>query len=116
MITVYDLKEKKEDIAKIQKEIKKGSSGYRTKWGLYGSSEWFVNIKNDNLIITIKGHISDVIMGGHNDFPMFRVFDGKNSYEFERIGKDKFYIKGKKIQLNVFRIIILDRLVDLIAY
>lgn len=103
MITVYDLKNETSKINRIQRRIKDGLSGYRTKWGVFGTSVWFENIKNDNLIEIIDGKIIDVFMGGHNDSPMFSIFDGKSTYEFERAGPEKFYKKGKKIHLEGIR-------------
>jgi hypothetical protein len=103
MIVVYDLREHKKEIICIQDKIKQGLSGYREKWGLFGTPEWFENIENDNLIETIDGVISDVYMGGHNDFPMFSIFDGKSTYQFEIKGAEKFYLKGKKIHFEGVR-------------
>jgi hypothetical protein len=103
MVTVYNLKNERSEINRIQRQIKNGVSGYRTKWGMFGTSDWFENIKNNNLIESIDGEISEVFMAGHNDFPMFRIFDGYSTYEFERIGREKFYKKGKKIHLEGIR-------------
>ena len=103
MITVYNLKNEIGEIKSIQNKIKQGLSGYRTKWGLYGTAEWFENIKNETLIEIIEGEISDVFMGGHNDFPMFSVFDGKSTFQFAIKGKENLYKICKKIRIEGIR-------------
>jgi hypothetical protein len=103
MNKVYDLNNDKKGIKQIQDKIKKGLSGYRTHLGLFGSVDWFENLKKNNLIEIINGEISDVFKGGHNDFPMFSIFDGKSTYQFEIKGAEKFYIKGKKIHFEGVR-------------
>ena len=92
------------DTKSIQQVILNGKSHYRTKWGLYGTAEWLDALKRDNLVETIEGSISRVYMGGHNDFAMFEVTDGKDNYEFARHGNDLFYQVGNKVILECVRL------------
>ncbi|MGM0588950.1 MAG: hypothetical protein ACQETE_11070 [Bacteroidota bacterium] len=87
----------------IQKRIKEGLSGFRTKWGLYGTDDWWENLNTNNLIEIIEGEISDVYMSGHNDFPEFEVDTGNQKFSFERRGDIRAYEVGKKIKVEAVR-------------
>ncbi len=58
MITIYNLKECKLEIKQIENKIKQGLSGYRTKWGLFGSDDWFRNIRKENLVKIVEGKVA----------------------------------------------------------
>ena len=87
----------------IQSMIKEGRSGFRTKWGLYGTEEWLDNLKNHDLIETLEGNISKLLMAGHNDFPVFEIDDGKQKFQFERLGLEENYQVGKKIKVQAIK-------------
>jgi len=103
MIIIYKLTDDKSNLIQIQSIIKNGLSGYRTKWGLYGSSDWFEKIRTENLIETIEGVVSSIYFSGHNDFQMFSVYDGNITVDFELIGKEQYYKIGKKINIECIR-------------
>lgn len=99
METIFDIRNDKKTKF-IQDRIKNGELSYRTKWGLYGTDEWFNNLQKDNLIVTIQGTISKLINTGHNDFPEFEIESGTEKFQFERLGLEKYYQIGKKIKVE----------------
>lgn len=99
MKTIFDIRNDNKTKV-IQERIKNGELSYRTKWGLYGTNEWYNNLQNDNLIVTIKGTISKLINTGHNDFPEFEIECGNEKFQFERVGLEKHYQIGKKIKVE----------------
>ncbi len=100
MITVYDLRNDHNDIKRIQSIIKEGRTPYRTKWGLYGTQNWWDALEKESLIQRLYGKISDIYMSGHNDFPEFEITTGRKKYAFPRIGKDKYYKIGKEVEVE----------------
>lgn len=58
----------------VQERIAGGARGFRSRWGLYGTTEWFTNLKRDGQLEVINGEITKLFMAGHNDFPMFEVY------------------------------------------
>lgn len=99
MKVIYDVRTDNSRTSLIQKRIKEVQSGFRTKWGLYGTDEWWENLNENNLVEIIEGTISDIYMSGHNDFPEFEVNTGDQKFSFERLGDIKAYEIGKKIKI-----------------
>jgi len=87
----------------IQKRTKMKVAGFRTKWGMYGTREWIENLINDNLIQEIDGRISELLMTGHDDFPEFKISNGSETYQFERLGDIKTYEVGKRIKVKAVK-------------
>ena len=97
MITVYDLRDDSEEIERVQAIIKDGPTRYRTRWGLFGTDDWFEKLRSEGLISELNGEISRVYMSGHNDFPEFEIVCDGETYSFPRIGDDEHYVIGGKV-------------------
>lgn len=100
MMVVFDAILDKTRTPLIQTKIKAGKSGFRTKWGLYGTEEWLINLRNDGLVIKLNGKISQLRMTGHNDFPEFEMETETGKYQFERLGNEAVYGIGKTIMIE----------------
>ena len=102
MKVIYNILES-EDNKRTQDIIRKGKSGYRIKWGLYGTIEWFNNLRADNLIECINGKISRITMTGHNDFPMVEIDNGVNNFQFQVLGNEILYKPGLTIKIECIK-------------
>ncbi|MCR9172650.1 MAG: hypothetical protein NXI10_09175 [bacterium] len=81
----------------IQKRIKSEKTAFRTKWGLYGTESWLNSLKQDGIVKELKGKITDLVSTGHDDFPEFRMETENGIYQFERLGIENEYEKGKLV-------------------
>ena len=99
---VYDLKEDKDLISKVQKAtLETQDYGLVPEIALFGSREWWDAI--DQGIIKkheIVGVISRVCMSGHNDWPEFEIDSMGEKTSWTRLGKDEFYEVGCPIKLE----------------
>ncbi len=68
--------------------------------GMFGTSEWINNLRNDNLIETIEGKISSLYFSGHNDFAEFEIDNGVSKYNFERLGNEELYKIGLDFRIE----------------
>jgi hypothetical protein len=103
MKKVFSVLTDKERTPIIQKRIKVKTSGFRTKWGMYGTEKWFNSLKSDGLIQEIDGSISELLMTGHNDFPEFRIESELGEFQFERLGNNSFYVVGKRVKIKALK-------------
>ena len=76
-------------------------SGYKIEDQiLFGSNEWFDNIKTGKIKKhLVTGIISKVYVSGHNDYPEFVIDNNEGSTTWPRLGNDDAYKVGKKIEL-----------------
>ena len=102
MKQIFDIRTDKQTPI-IQKRIKKGKSGFRTNWGLYGTNEWFYNLQNEGLILVLSGTLTRLFMSGHNDFPEFEINTGVKRFQFERHGNDDEYKIGKTLKVHAIK-------------
>lgn len=72
---------------------------YIERYGVYGTPEWWDNIKKEGLIFERKGEILNLHSDGKLNFPMFKIdIDGK-IYELECKGNEKTYKIGATVKL-----------------
>ncbi len=103
MKVIYDILNDSERTKAVRQQIKSGKIAYRTKWGMFGTSEWINNLKNDNLIEIIEGKISRLYFSGHNDFAEFEIDNEVSKFNFERLGIEEFYKIGLNIRIECTR-------------
>ena len=100
MLTIYDLRADQAEIKRVQEIVKEGRTRYRTKWGLFGTKDWWDRLNEEQLIQKLSGVISRVYMSGHNDYPEFEISCQGQKYSFARIGDDESYEVGKKAEVE----------------
>lgn len=107
MKAVYQLRKDHKYIQLVQEAtLGREDAGLKITHGLFGSEEWWDNIKNGALPTdTIKGVISDVYMSGHTDYPEFEVLssDGHKTTWARDVNnglEDGIYEIGKKVEID----------------
>jgi hypothetical protein len=107
MVTIYQLRNDKEHIAKVQRAtLNTEKFGIQQTHGLFGSPEWWSKIDSGELPIhRLRGTITKVYMGSMNDWPEFamRADTGEDS-SWSRYADSKelaeFYTVGHRIELD----------------
>src|SRR6218665_32940 len=68
---------------------------------LFGTKEWFREIVSGLIDkCVVKGVISRVYMSGHNDYPEFEIENSESKTTWTRLGIDKMYQVGKRVELT----------------
>jgi len=68
---------------------------------LFGTKEWFRAIASGLIHkCVVKGVISRVYMSGHNDYPEFEIENSESKTTWTRLGIDKMYQVGKRVELT----------------
>ena len=101
-LKVYDLKKDNEYIELVQQAtLRRNDAGLKTEYGLFGSDEWW-NAVDKGFIqkIQVEGKITNINMGGHNDFPEFELTtDNNEKTSWARRGADDFFKIGKRAKI-----------------
>ena len=101
MIKVYDLHNDVQLVAAMQKATTMKQKPFRrTKWGLFGSSEWWDRIESEGLLRTIEGTITRVFMSGHNDYREFEITDDTSTTSWPRQGEEGLYVVGARVRIE----------------
>lgn len=107
MKTIYQLKNHKENILRIQKAtLETAEYGLQITHGLIGSVEWWKNIVEGRLELkTIKSRINKVYMGSMGDWPEFQIEKIGNhktnwTREIDFPEYDNLYQVGKEVQID----------------
>jgi hypothetical protein len=103
MTQVYNLWDDRSLIEMIQRESldENSPAGYKTENNvLFGTQKWFESVERGFIPkIRIKGVISSVHMGSHNDYPEFEIDDGKKKTTWTRMGIESAYQVGRRVEL-----------------
>ena len=107
MIIVYSLKRDSKYIEEVQQAtLNTKNFGIEPTHGLFGSIEWWDNIKSGMLPLqTIRGYITRLYMGSMGDWPEFEMVDDtkiKSTWSRYANGGDlgKFYAVGRRVELD----------------
>jgi hypothetical protein len=107
MQIVYQLQLNQKFIDQVQKAtLTTKEFGLQPTHGLFGSPEWWENIKAGKLQMhTVRGVIEQVYMGSQNDWPMCEVLsdDGEKSRwtrEVQDFSLDSLYRVGARIEID----------------
>jgi hypothetical protein len=107
MQIVYQLRHNQKFIDQVQKAtLTTKEFGLQPTHGLFGSPDWWENIKTGKLQMhTIRGVIEQVYMGSQNDWPMCEVLsdDGETSKwtrEMQDFTSDSLYRVGARIEID----------------
>lgn len=101
-ITIYDLKQDKRHIKLVQDaSLHRPDAGLVSKPALFGSRAWWNHVGTDSLPVhTLRGIVTRVYMGGHNDYPEFEMDDGVAKTRWGRLGEDSAYTPGRPIRIR----------------
>lgn len=101
---VYALEDDRTRIEHVQRAtMDTADFGFALDHGLFGSPQWWKAIRDGELPLhVVRGTISDVAMGGMNDWPMFKIRqdDASETDFLQRYGpadKDALYKVGKGV-------------------
>jgi hypothetical protein len=107
LVLVYHLKLDKQHVEAVQRATAATKTfGILRTHGLFGSDEWWGNIKSGKLpVYSASGIISRLYLSGMRDMPEFtlRSDNGEESNWLRKANSkamDEFYVVGRRVEIN----------------